>query len=139
MKIHQTKNRTALLVALFLTAIMFNSCKKNTNENGQNDKQKAIDAAIQLYGKITAPVIFDINQNASIVSYKNSVGQIIPFSGSQFRSNAVCGQYTCGTAPSASDLYVTYYLDYVKWYYTCGGGHDLTATWRVSVPYTLLL
>ncbi|MBK6937857.1 MAG: hypothetical protein IPH18_13940 [Chitinophagaceae bacterium] len=52
---------------------------------------------------------------------------------------AVCGQYNCSTAPTANDLFVSYTLQYVRWYYTCGTGHDLTATWRISVPYSLLL
>ena len=41
------------------------------------------------------------------------------------------------TAPNASDLYVVAALDYIKWYYSCGVGHDLSATWSISAPFDL--
>jgi hypothetical protein len=55
------------------------------------------------------------------------------------RIEATCGQYTCLSAPTGADLFVTYDMEVVKWSYECGGtGHDLEAIWKVSVPYTLL-
>jgi hypothetical protein len=141
MKIKITKLLAALLL---LTAIGFtiNGCKKTdtavNNTEAENAKAKAIQATIERYGRITAPVIYQPNKPAASISYLDKDGRLILLSGANNFTDATCGQYTCGTAPTAADLYVTSTLQYVKWYYKCGTGHDLTAIWDVSTPYSLL-
>jgi hypothetical protein len=134
-----------LFISIFV--VVLNSCKKTengTNKNAAADyRAKAIQATIERYGRVTAPVIFQPRQPASTISYKDASGNLILYGGTQYnRTAAVCGQYDCGTAPNPSDLFVISTLEYVKWFYTCGnlstGQHDLTATWKVSTPYALL-
>lgn len=131
-----------LFISIF--ALLINSCKKIENGANKNEaadyKAKVIQATIERYGRITAPIIFQPRQPASTISYKDANGNLILYGGiQQNRTAAVCGRYDCNSAPNASDLYVTYTLEYVKWYYKCGTGHDMTAIWKVSAPYTLLL
>ncbi len=134
----------ATLVAIIVIIFSFNSCKKTNDIKTDNNltveqqKAKIIEATKQRYGNITAPFILNANQPATSVSYKNQQGQLIQFAGGALRTAATCGQYTCSTAPSASDLFVSYTLLYSEWFYTCGGGHNLTAVWKVSTPYTVL-
>jgi hypothetical protein len=102
-------------------------------------KQRAIQATKERNGDVTASVIFPKKAPASSISYVDANGQLISTSHNGVQVEAVCGQYTCGTAPNASDLYVVATLEYIKWYYSCGVGHDLSATWTISAPYDLLL
>jgi hypothetical protein len=138
------KIKTAIAV-MFITITMFtlNSCKKPAgdavSESTETTKAKAIRATIERYGRVTAPIIFQPMQAASGIFYKDVTGNMVQYAGGENRIEATCGQYTCSTTSDPNDLYVTYTLEYVKWYYTCGTGHDLTAIWKVSVPYTLLL
>ncbi len=127
----------------FLLLLVLNSCKKTLNQpeeilNADAERAKIIEAIRERYGNITAPIIMPVNKRAAAISYTDNNG-VSHRIGSDIQTDATCGQYDCSTAPSASDLYVNYTLLYAKWYYTCGTGHDLTATWRISVPYTLLL
>jgi hypothetical protein len=136
-------------VIMFVTIAIFtiNSCKKNNTAEQKTEapdyKAKAIQATIERYGRISAPVIFQPRQTASSISYKDAAGNVILYDGAQNRTDAACGQYTCSTTSDPNDLYVTYTLKYIKWYYTCWASstdeHDLTAIWKVSVPYSLLL
>lgn len=131
-----------LFIAVF--AIIFNSCKKNdrtvNNKEADDTRANAIKATIERYGHVTAPIIYQPRQPASTISYKDANGNLIMYGGSQYgrTNNGICGQYDCNSAPNPSDLYVTSTLEYVKWYYKCGTGHDMTAIWKVSTPYTLL-
>lgn len=141
MKLDNIKNGSALLY-IFIAAILLNSCKKtadsNADENPADEKARIIETIKERYGNVTAPVIIPVNQPASSISYIDHNGIFKPIGGN-ISTDATCGQYTCATAPSPSDLYVSYTLPYIKWYYTCGTGHDLIATWSISVPYTVLL
>ena len=130
MKIHPIKLLSAIAFIAAITLALY-SCKKNTapanNEDAATAKAKAIQATIERYGRVTAPVIFQPRQPASSISYRDASGNMVMYGGSQNRTEATCGQYTCSTTQDPNDLYVTYTLEYVKWYYTCGTGHDLTA------------
>lgn len=141
MKLDNIKNGSALLY-IFIAAILLNSCKKtvdsNADENPADEKARIIETIKERYGNVTAPVIIPVNQPASSISYIDHNGIFKPIGGN-ISTDATCGQYTCATAPSPSDLYVSYTLPYIKWYYTCGTGNDLIATWSISVPYTVLL
>ena len=124
--------------------IIFNGCKKTdhsaNNKEAEDTRAKAIKATIERYGHVTAPIIFQPRQPASTISYKDANGNLIMYGGSQYgRTAATCGQYTCNTTSDPNDLYTEFTLEYIKWYYSCGVGHDLTAIWKVSVPYTLQL
>ena len=128
--------------------IIFNGCKKTdhsvNNKETEDTKAKAIQATIERYGRVTAPIIFQPRQPASTISYKDVNGNLIMYGGTQHnRTEGICGQYTCNTTSDPNDLYTDFTLEYIKWFYTCGnnstGQHDLTAIWKVSVPYTLLL
>jgi hypothetical protein len=63
-------------------------------------------------------------------------GHLQQIKNSQRLLNGTCGRYDCSNAPSPGDLYTSYTLNYVKWFYKCGTGHDLTVVWDISVPYT---
>lgn len=136
-------------VIMFVTIAIFtiSSCKKNYTAEQKTEapdyKAKAIQATIGRYGRISAPVIFQPRQTATSISYKDAAGNVIFYGGAQNQTEATCGQYTCATTSDPNDLYVTYTLEYIKWYYTCWASstdeHDLTAIWKVSAPYSLLL
>lgn len=129
------------IILITVSVLVFNSCKKTDTSANQTEteiaKARAIEAARQRYGNITASVIFTANR-AAPVSYIDANG-VSHDMGGYLRTQVRCGQYTCATATSGSDLYVTSTLQYVKWYYECGVGHNLAAIWKISVPYTLLL
>ena len=129
---------TVVTGAIFL----FNSCKKTdhsvNNKEAEDTRARAIKGTIERYGRVTAPIIIPFHQEASFISYVDHNGNTIQFGGGSNRTDAICGQYTCATTQDPNDLYVTAYIDHFKWFYTCGGGHDLTAVWKVSTPYTLL-
>lgn len=145
MKIHTPKIITTT-IATAVILFTFNSCKKSNDTQTDNNltaeqqKAKIIEATKQRYGNVTAPFIVEANQPASSVAYRNQQGQLVQFAGGTYNTEATCGQYTCATAPSASDLFVTYTLLYTEWFYICGsvGDHNLTAVWNVSTPYTVL-
>lgn len=124
-----------------ITAFILYGCKKNTaieaGNNTETNKEKIIEAAREKYGNITAPVIYQPHKNASYLFYidENSVEKRIEYDA--VATEATCGQYTCATATKAANLYITFTLEYIKWYYKCGTGHDLTAIWKVSVPFNL--
>ncbi|MBK6937858.1 MAG: hypothetical protein IPH18_13945 [Chitinophagaceae bacterium] len=79
MKVQSIKYTLAILFVT-IALITINSCKKTDRSNNNNNeaamaREKAIQATIERYGRITAPVIMRVNQPASFVSYKIQTGK----------------------------------------------------------------
>lgn len=142
MKPYVIKIPLAILL-MAVSVLLFNSCKKtdtlSNKTKEKTEKEKIIEATIERYGAITAPVIYQPHKRATDIAYLDSNGVSHQIGGG-IRTEATCGQYDCSTAPTANDLYVSYTLEYVKWYYECpNSSHNLTAIWKISVPYTVTL
>lgn len=131
------------LLALF-SVIILHSCKKNDTANndlsGDEAKAKAIKAIQEKYGSISAPEMYAVYKVANGF-YINKNGDEVPIvkqhSGIQFVQ--ACDK-NCNTAADPSELDLVYTLSYVQRFFYCGSttGSEVTATWDISVPYTVL-
>lgn len=131
-----------LLTAISFMAIL-NSCKRNkellSEPSVEQVKAATIKALQDKYGNVSAPIVYPIDKIADGF-YINKNGLEIPIikQHSGIQSVNSCS-FDCNTASDPSDLDLVYTLDYVQRFFYCGSttGSEITATWQISVPYTI--
>lgn len=127
------------------TTCFFISCNKkdstHTNKTAAQEKENAIKRIQQKYGSVAVPEVYAVNKIADGF-YVNPNGEEIPLRKKNTGTQSVLTcTFDCNTATDPSDLDLTYTLGYIQRFFYCGStmGSEVTATWFISVPYTVLL
>lgn len=132
-----------LVIAVVLISIL-HSCKKNdqTKDIPATDQSNAsvIKALKEKYGNVSTPLVYPVYKVADGF-YVNANGEEIPIKNKRSGAQLILGcDKDCNTASDPSELDLVYTLSYVQRFFYCGSttGSEVTATWDISVPYTVL-
>ncbi len=132
------------IVAGGLIAIL-NGCKKNdtstnTELSTEQARANAVRAIQEKYGSVAAPTVYPVYKVADGF-YVNANGVEVPITKQHSGIQSILGcDKDCNTASDPSELDLVYNLFYVQRFFYCGStsGSEVTATWNISVPYTVL-
>jgi hypothetical protein len=133
-----------LFIAVTAGLVILNSCRKSDSDKkdpaSKQAKADAVKAIQKKYGNISTPTVYPVYKSADGF-YVNANGEEIPIKKrlSGIQSTLSCNM-DCNTASDPSDLDLVYTLSHVLRFFYCGSttGSQITATWNISVPYTVL-